>query len=384
MEKAHGEAVRSYRPSFSLSFAASCKAERYYIIMKTLDLSTKLFEHYDSTQRVYHYFGLLSLFALSQTAIEADDSDLLKKCKDMLALYPDKFDHPRYNFENYRVGGAGKAWLVYKGLWDEEKENIRKYAEKTLLAPASREGILCWPTDPDKNKIWIDIVYAVAPFMLYAGLALSEDKYIDFAVSQCFKMYEFFLDKTCGLLHQSRGFMPDKTRVSFDHWSRGNGWGYLGLTELIASLPKDSKHRPKAEEYFCELSRSLLAYQTEKGVWRQELTCDYSWNEASGTGLILYGIGVGLRLGLLDTDIYKEPYKKGIAAMAENFITPEFSTLMSCIGCLCPGEGDEKGTIKSYLTAVYHKTDEPHSFGALMLALTEAHRNGITDVSLRS
>ena len=350
--------------------------------MKTLDLSAKLFEHYDSTQRVYHYFGLLSLFALSQTAIEADDSALMKKCKGMLTLYPNNFEHPRYNFENYRVGGAGKAWLVYKGVWDDEKANIREYAEKTLLAPLSSEGILCMPSDPDKNKIWIDVVYAVVPFMLYAGLALGEDNYIDFAADQCFKMYEFFLDKTCGLLHQSRGFMPDKTRVSFDHWSRGNGWGYLGLTELVLNLPKDSRYRPKAEEYFGELSRSLLAYQTEKGVWRQEIPCDYSWYEASGTGLILYGFGAGLRLELLDADIFLESYKKGIAAMVKNFITPEFSTLMSCIGCLCPGEETNKGMVKAYLTEVHHKTDEPHSFGALMLALLEAHRNGITDVEI--
>lgn len=348
--------------------------------MKTLELSAKLFERYESKHRIYHYYGLLALFALAQTAFEARDDKLMKKCTDMLGLYPDKMEHPYYNFANYEVGGAGKAWLLYQGLMESEKERIRAYAEKTLAAPKSKEGILCWPSDAEKNKIWIDTVYAVTPFMLYAGLALEDERYIDFAAEQCYNMYEFFLDKTCGLLHQSRGFMADKTRVSHDHWSRGNGWGYLGLTELAANLPQNSKHRPKAEKYFKELSRSLLACQTEKGVWRQELLCDHAWEESSGTGLILYGFGVGLRLGLLEPETYSEPYKNGIESLTRRFIADDFSTLMSCQGCLCPGTGEEKGSVKAYLTEVWPRTDEHHSYGAFMLALVEAHRNGITCV----
>ena len=47
---------------------------------------------------------------------------------------------------------------------------------------------------------------------------------------------------------------------------------------------------------------------------------------------------------------------------------------------LCPGEGAERGTIKAYLTAVYPTHDDPHSFGSLMMAMVEAHRNGVTEL----
>lgn len=350
--------------------------------MKTLDLSAKLFEKYESVHRVFHYYGLLALYALAQTADEAGDGALMKKCTDMLGLYPDNFDHPKYNFDNYQVGGTGKAWLVFKGMWDSEKENVRKYAEKTLCAPKSKEGILSMPHDTERNMIWIDVVYGVTPFMLYAGLALNEEKYIDFAADQCFKMYDIFTDKTNGLLHQSRGFMPNKKLVSPDHWSRGNGWGYLGLTDLVVNLPKDSKHRAKAEEYFRAHSAALIDYQNERGVWRQEIPCDYAWDESSGTGLILYGLGAGLRLGLLDEETFAEPYKRGVEGMIKRFITPDYSTLMGCQGCLCPGEGAQKGSVKAYLTDRLPLTNEPHSFGAIMLALVEAHKNGITEITI--
>lgn len=349
--------------------------------MKTLDLCFRLFERYENTEKVENYYGLLALYALAQSSREAKDNKQLQKCMDMLSLYPDRFDHPHYNFSCYEVGGNGKAWLVYQGLWDGERENIRRYAEKTLSAPTDEQGILCHPQFlPDRDKIWIDVIYAVTPFMLYAGLALGEEKYIDFAAEQCFKMYDVLLDRTCGLLHQSRGFMQNPKFISHDHWSRGNGWGYLGLTELVLHLPKDSKHRPKAEAYFKDLSEAFLPFQTEKGVWRQEITCDYAWDESSGTGLIAYGLGVGLRLGLLDKSRFKEPFEKAVHAIVSLFIRDDFSTTMCCCGCLCPGNDTDKGTIKAYLTVVRPATDEHHSYGCLMLALLEAHRNGILDI----
>ena len=40
----------------------------------------------------------------------------------------------------------------------------------------------------------------------------------------------------------------------------------------------------------------------------------------------------------------------------------------------------ETGSVKAYLTDVYPMSDEPHSFGAVMLALVEAYRNGITEI----
>jgi unsaturated rhamnogalacturonyl hydrolase len=53
---------------------------------------------------------------------------------------------------------------------------------------------------------------------------------------------------------------------------------------------------------------------------------------------------------------------------------------MSCPGCLCPGEGDRKGTIDAYINDKQPTRDEPHSYGCIMLAMVEAHRNGIEDI----
>ena len=67
-------------------------------------------------------------------------------------------------------------------FWDH-LDVLREYADMTLEAPKSFDGILCGPKwYPEEERIWIDVIYAALPYMLFAGFALKEDKYIDFAV----------------------------------------------------------------------------------------------------------------------------------------------------------------------------------------------------------
>lgn len=351
--------------------------------MNVMELIGKLLERYESQyDKVDAYYGLLAYYGLAQAALAGNNKEYLQKCKEYLALYPDHFEHPHYNFESYRAGGNAKAWLLFKGIAPEWTEVIREYAEKTLTAPADSNGILCYPGGSNKS-IWIDVVTCVTPFMLYAGLALGEEKYIDFAAEQCFKMYEMFLDQTCGLLHQTRGFKDNPKRMSEDHWSRGNGWGLVGLAELIRYLPKESGHRAKAEEYFCDMVDALVPYQTGRGLWRQEIIEPLAWEESSGTALILYCIGIGLRTGMLKGDVYKEVFEKGIQGLGIYCLKEDFSTYRSCPGCLCPRMEGEQGTIRAYVAGKTPQKDEVHSFGCLMLAFLEAYRNGIREVEIK-
>ncbi|WP_168735503.1 glycoside hydrolase family 88 protein [Cohnella fermenti] len=351
--------------------------------MNPLYASQKLYEHYEHIQEVKHYYGLLAIYALLQTAEEKRDPILLDKAKSILSRFPDRIAHPAYNFPSYRIGGNPKAYALMQDYMPEAEAQVREYAEEMLTAPRDRQGIMSMPSAPEKELIWIDVATAVTPYLLFAGLALGDQRYIDEAANQTFLMYETFLDPGNGLLHQSKNFAaPGK--FSEDHWGRGNGWGYFPLAELVRHLPGDSIHRPRAERYFKALSAALLPHQSERGLWRQEIPLEYSYEETSGTGLILYGMGVGLRTGLLDRDTYFPVFRKGVLGLNELSINEDFSTELSCPGCLCPGEGAEKGTVKAYVTLKLPYRDEPHSFGPLMLALVEAYRNGIHDLPSES
>ncbi|MBU3113859.1 glycoside hydrolase family 88 protein [Clostridium lacusfryxellense] len=347
--------------------------------MNTLKISQKIYEHYESKETIMNYYGLLAIYGLVQTAEVSEDSELTEKFKKILSNFPDKMEHPRYNFPNYKIGGIAKAYAFMKGFIPEAKEQVREYADEMMKATRDSKGIMCNPYKPKEELIWVDIAMAVTPYLLFAGTALKEQSYIDEAAKQTFLIYEEFLDTDNGLLHQCKNFVgPGK--YSEDHWSRGNGWGFLGLAELVQYLPKDSIHREKAERYFKDLSKAMLPYQSSRGLWRQEIPFEYSYEEASGSGLILYGYGVGIRMGILDKETYMPSFIKGINGLNDLTINEDFSTELGCPECLCPGEDEEKGTIKAYVTLKLPYTDEHHSFGLIMLPLVEAYKNGIVDL----
>lgn len=350
--------------------------------MNSLKISEKLYNHFESIKEVSHYYGLLAIYGLVLTAEAGNDKQLLKRCRDILNRFPDEIDHGWYNFPSYRIGGIPAAYMYMKGYMPEKEEEVREYAEEMMNAARDSKGIMCNPHKPEDELIWIDVAMAVTPYLLFAGLAFDEQSYIDEAANQAFLMYEEFLDEENGLLHQSKNF-NGQGNYSEDHWSRGNGWGYIALTELVKHLPADSVHREKAERYFKNLSRSMLPYQSIRGLWRQEIPFEYSYEETSGTGLILYGYGVGIRLGLLDKERYYESFVKGVEGLADVSINSDFSIENSCPGCLCPGEGEEKGTVKAYVTLKLPCRDELHGFAPLMFTMVEAYNNGIEDVEIK-
>lgn len=341
--------------------------------MDTLDLALGFYGRYQQVEEINHYYGLLARYALVQVCYEKAEEPLLVACRKLLLAYPDGISHPYYNFSCYRLGGNASAWADMKGIQKRRSGELEAFADMTMSAPKEKNGLLCMPGREKEGWIWIDTLTAITPFMLFSGIARNEERYIDFAAEQCFGMYEALLDKSCGLLHQCRGFLSEG-RCSLDHWSRGNGWGYLALAELIQYLPEASPHRKKARQYYLSLSAALLPHQNERGFWRQEITLDSAWEESSGTALILYGIGIGLRLGYLDPQIYKPVFLKGLDGLLKYAANPDFSTQMCCPGCLCPGDG----SMYAYITEKHPQKDEHHSYGAFMLALVEAYRNGIT------
>ena len=353
--------------------------------MNYLDIAENLFHHFQKQQTVDNYYGLLAIYALAQVASERKSNRLLNEVEELLERYPEDYLDFPFNFQAYLAGGNAAPYLLYmhkSGVISltpkckaKLEENVKKYSEATLLAPKSEDGVISMPSDT--KKVWIDILMLSAPFMLFSGVVFDNQKYIDFAVDQAIKMFDIFLDPSCGLLHQSRGFMSDPLAISEDHWSRGNGWGYFGLAELVEYLPKTHPQYNEVLQKYTAMSQALLSFQDADGMWHQEMTVfeEKSWPETSGTALLLYGLGKGIRCQALKEDKFQKALEKGISELIKAGINADFSTNGSCWGCCCPGEGDEKGTIEAYLKYNGWFINEPHSFGTFMLALVEAHRN---------
>lgn len=341
-------------------------------MINTFRTAAQAFQKHAALHPLAHYTGILSMHAYARLALISANPAVLEASRATLLPLVRGEVKFKANFTNYYCGGNGSAFLYWQGQLPEAELAVRQAAEDTLQhARRDEEGIFCMP-GADRSKIWIDAAFAVTPFLLFAGLAFKEDAYLEEAFQQTRKMVRIFHDPANGLLHQARGFTAPGV-LSQDHWSRGNGWGILALAELVQYLPADDPRRPESETLFKDLVQACLNTQDENGVWHQEMTDKNSYVETSGTGLILYALGVGIAQGLLPPTAMSS-FIRGLRGYSQ-YILPDGTVFHTCRGNLNPGSG----TIAEYKQAP-PVVNDPHAFGPVTLAFGQALKLGITEL----
>lgn len=333
-------------------------------------VALRAFDKHKAVRPLTHYTGILSLHGLARLAVESGNAGVIARAREELLPFVRGERTFRGNFPNYLCGGNGAALLLWRKHLPEAAEAVRREAEAILgNAPRSRDGIVTMPSKAGTDAIFIDAAFAICPFLAFAGRALAEPKCVEEAVAQITRLVEVLRDTANGLLHQARGF-SQAGRVTEDHWSRGNGWGLLALVETIDALGGDHPRRPALVETTCALIEACLQVQDADGMWHQELTQHSSYVETSGTGLILYAIGRGLRQGWLAAR-HRVSFERGIRGLLA-YIDPDGSIRNTCVGCLSPGAG----TIADYVARPWALND-PHAFGPVVLAFGVADALGV-------
>ncbi|NJO69146.1 MAG: hypothetical protein HC830_07580 [Bacteroidetes bacterium] len=165
------------------------------------------------------------------------------------------------------------------------------------LQKRTHDGLMTAPNLT--HEMFIDVAFAVSPYLLYAGLKFDKPEYVDYAVFQTLKSFRILEDEKTGLLHQGRGFQGEGV-FSEDCWSRGNGWGAFALAILARDLPQAHPKRKEVVALAQQFFKTVIKFQNKEGLWHQEMTAHESYIETSGSGLLLYGIGVMLESGLLE------------------------------------------------------------------------------------
>lgn len=340
--------------------------------MNSLELARHAFDAHVVRHPLTHYTGILSLQGLERLAYLHRDPGDLERLRGELRPFLAGERRFSSNFPNYCVGGNGSAAALFHGLLPEARDPVAAEAEAFLRAPRDRDGLVCMPREAAAEKVWIDAAWAVAPFAMHAGLALGRRDLIDEACHQGLDAFNLFRDPANGLLHQSRGFVGPGA-FSTDHWSRGNGWGLLALAALAEDLPAAHPRRAEARSAFADLVTACLRVQGPTGLWHQELPRHDSFVETSGSGIILYAIGVAIALGLAPADA-RSALERGLKAYL-GYIALDGSVFHTCVGCLSPKDGSPE----AYM-AHRHAKDDPHAFGPIILAFSQAAACGITSV----
>ena len=83
-------------------------------------------------------------------------------------------------------------------------------------------------------------------------------------------------------------------------WGRGNGFGALGLSELLTVLAPDHPERAALLDIHRRHLAGMRDQQAPDGMWRQIVDLPGSYRETSVTAMTLTAMARGIRLGWLD------------------------------------------------------------------------------------
>ena len=169
-----------------------------------------------------------------------------------------------------------------KSPGDERDAAARLAAEGVALASAETS-----PGVPRNASGWSDDFFLGTIASVRAG-----DPQGLAAATRLITTYAARLQQPDGLFHHDAG-APTA-------WGRGNGFGALGLSELLTVLPESHPDRAAVLDVHRRHLAGMRAHQAPDGMWRQVVDVPGSYRETSVTAMTLTAMARGIRLGWLD------------------------------------------------------------------------------------
>ncbi|ALL13248.1 glycoside hydrolase family 88/105 protein [Caulobacter henricii] len=171
---------------------------------------------------------------------------------------------------------------------------------------------------------WSDALYMAPPAWFGLSRVTGDPRYAAYADREFWATTDYLLDKDQSLyFRDSRYFTrrDDQGRKIF--WSRGNGWSYAGIVNVLKLLPANHPSRPRYVALFRAMSDRLVDLQKADGYWAPSLLApEGSPPETSGTAFFTYGLAWGVNTGHLTGPRYRIAADRGWSALARA-VTPD-------------------------------------------------------------
>lgn len=308
----------------------------------------------------WEYTSGVAFWALCQVSDLTGDSQYLEYVKKSFDYY---LDNEKVRYETIDLGGAmGHALLeLHKRRPDVRYEklliNITNFFE--LDYPRLLNGSFCYSKEPINGRIWIDALFMLCPLLAKSAELSDEPQQYDDVLRQFFNYTVSLQDPEMKLYYQGWGWGINHTTHSPGFWSRGNGWVLMAMVEVLKTIPEEHSGWNKLLSMYKDFAGALLKVQDSSGRWHQLLTRNDSFEETSGTAMIVYSFIQGYKNGWLTQD-YKEAALKGFEGLKEK-IDSEGNIYGTCIGT------GTQNTLEDYYNRKTPVNDS-HGIGPVILA----------------
>ncbi len=165
---------------------------------------------------------------------------------------------------------------------------------------------------------WCDALFMAPPTWMKLSLATGDDRYMEYADEEFWATVDYLRDPETSLIFRdSRYFEQHDEAGNKIFWSRGVGWVYAGLVNILRILPEDHPSYPRYLQLYKDMSATLAGLQHDNGLWSASLLSDNPnpTPETSGSSFMTYGFAWGLNNGHLDAAAYGPVVRKGWLAL---------------------------------------------------------------------
>jgi rhamnogalacturonyl hydrolase YesR len=229
---------------------------------------------------------------------------------------------PRTWHADDHVIGQSYLWAARHGAGAEAIAQLRATFDGILAKPPVTHLSFYIPKNYEdtaclRRWCWCDALFMSPPAWVELSQQTGDPRYTNYALAEFWSTTDFLYDPVEKLFFRDSRFFErrdDQGRKFF--WSRGNGWVFAGIANLLDALPRDNPDLPRMQALFREMAGKLKLIQKPDGYWAPSLLApENSPPETSGTGFYVYGLAWGVKNGLLDAAEYRPAIDKGWAAL---------------------------------------------------------------------
>jgi unsaturated rhamnogalacturonyl hydrolase len=186
--------------------------------------------------------------------------------------------------------------------------------------------------------IWLDCMHFDPPFYVHLAAIGGGKEWSQRAVDEILAYCNLLFDAELGLYHH---YWLEKTQRAYIRgWGRGQGWGLLGLMDVVAHAGKSSERYGVVVERTRDLAEAMRRFQLPDGNWWAMVHEPESGPESSTAAFMATAFYRGIRLGILSADTFGPAADKAFGAMWANL--------------------DAEGNLKGVSAAVYAALVQQH------------------------
>ena len=295
--------------------------------------------------RVAHWdyeMGLV-LHAISQVWYRTGDARYFQYIQKQMDRYVNDDGSIRtYQLDKFNIDfiTPGRSLLMLYQQTLPNKEKYKKAADllRKQLAehPRTKEGGF-WHKQIYPNQMWLDGLYMAEPFYAEYTRLFENGKSFDDIINQFVWMEKNARDAKTGLLYhgwdesRQQKWANPETGKSPNFWSRAMGWYAMALIDVLDYVPATHPRRAELITILQRFMPAVVKYQDPtSGCWYQitdRIGDKGNYLEASGTGMFVYALAKGTRLGYLPASMLTVA-RKGYDGMLKNFISTDNNGLI--------------------------------------------------------